>query len=210
MSDCGGGSWCCNAQKACCSDPKNLYQLGEGRIMTSIGRTPNFSYPSGQGTTSPATQSMAKPSTSSKTATASRATKSMVRPVTSSFTTATLDMSTQRTVTSTQTANTTSSNKDNISVKVGVGAGVPLGIAAFAALVYIVYLHHRKSRGKASEPTRTTGAEEGNGFFSTRISQALANVFQTVGYQPSELPAQGERMELFDTERHRPQENRVE
>lgn len=92
----------------------------------------------------------------------------------------------------------------------GVGAGVPLGIAAFAALVYIVYLHHRTSRGKASEPIRTTGAEEGNGYLSARISQASANVYQTVGYQPSELPAQREHMELSDSEQHRLQDNRVE
>ena len=214
MADCGGGSWCCNPHSidpVCCSGPNNLFQLGEARIKTSLRLAPNFNYPSGQGTTSHATQSMAKPITlSSMRATTSHTAKSMVKPTRSTSMTAALDTSTQRIMTPTRTAHTipaaavpsrATSSKKNISMKVGAGAGVPLGTAAFAALVYIIYFQHKKSRSKASEPTRITGAEEENDCSITRLSQVSANEYQTVGYQPSELPAQREPIELFDTER---------
>lgn len=204
---------------ACCSDPNDFIPLGEGRIKTSLGKAPHFNYPSGQGTASHTTQNITESITSPSTvATTSHAAKSIARPVTSSIMTATLDTSTQRTMAPTRIAHTTpaavvpshtkSSNKNNINVKVGTGAGVSLGIAAFAALGYIIYLRHGKPRGKASEPTGATGVEEENDYSIRRVSQASTNNYQTVGYQPSELPAQREPIELFDTERHQLQDNR--
>lgn len=157
-------------------------------------------------------------SDTSSRVTTSQTAKSGAKVVTSSHETSIPDTSIQRTTASTRTASTTpvtaaashSNPSNNVVVKIGAGVGIPLGVALFGALVYIIYLQHKQSRNKVNHPAKGTSAEEENKDLSSQLLYPQANKYQGVGYQQPELSAERERFELCGSDRPQALESAVE
>ncbi|KAL8822139.1 MAG: hypothetical protein Q9191_007119, partial [Dirinaria sp. TL-2023a] len=204
MFQCGSvNDWCCNIDNQCCD--REIFSLPQAEAETTIQFT--LSYPSGRSkiTTFEASKaeatvrlSLSYPSGPNPI---SQATNSSAEPSISSFTTDTPATQTQRPTAVTSIARTSSAvaefahkkASNDIALKAGAGVGIPLGIAVVCAMAYVIYLQWKPFQSKFNDPARTNRGEG-------EIDHPSPQLFRApeVGYQPSELPAVRERVELSD------------